>query len=183
MSPTVIVVSVLAALAVLGVIALVTLAALAAGTTGPRRFALAAPADPADFLASAAWGATVSIDLPDAPPQVWKQVLEGPTIGVRPILSGPTPDGDDRVYRGLIAFTSHVVEQTPQTGLLAIGSGVSIPLAVKSFVERWSVAQNGTGSTLTYTVAVAPRFIGFLPLRWTAVFAKPFIRFGVRRAF
>lgn len=182
MSPLVIV-SVIAALAGLGVIALVTLAVLAGGETGPRRFALVPPADPTDFLVSAPWGANVSIDLPDTPSHVWKQILDGPTIGARPLLSGPTTGGNDRVYRGLVASTSHVVEQTPQNGLIATGSGISIPLAIKSFAEQWSVTQNGTGSTLTYTVAVAPRFIGFLPLRWTAVFAKPFIRFGVRRAF
>lgn len=182
MSPLAIV-SVVAALVVLGVIALVTLAVLAGGRTGPRRFALAPPADPTEFLASAPWGATVSIDLPDSPSDVWKQVLDGPTLGASPVLSGPTANGDDRVYRGLVAFTSHVVEQNPHHGLIATGSGISIPLAIKSFAERWSVTQNGTGSTLTYTVAVAPRFIGFLPLRWTAVFAKPFIKFGVRRAF
>ncbi len=178
-----IIVSVVAALVVLGVIALVTLAVLAGGRTGPRRFALAPPADPTEFLTSAPWGATVSIDLPDTPSQVWQQVLDGPTIGASPVLSGPVTEGNDRVYRGLVAFTSQVVEQNAQHGLIATGSGISIPLAIESFAERWSVAQSGTGSTLTYTVAVAPRFIGFLPLRWTAVFAKPFIKFGVRRAF
>lgn len=87
------------------------------------------------------------------------------------------------MFRGVVALTTRVTEQSTQTGLVASGTGISIPLAVNSYVEQWTVAQNGAGSTVTFTVAIAPKFFGFLPIGWTAVFVQPLIKFGVRRAF
>ncbi|MFW0788105.1 SRPBCC family protein [Gordonia sp. CPCC 205333] len=182
MSKLLIVIIVLVVLGILAALGLTLLAILASGAKGPRRFALSAPTNADSFIKAAPWSATVTVDLPESAPEVRQRLQSGPTVGAQPAFSGPVVENGTRTYRGLIATTSRVVDEQPN-GVTAAGTGISIPLAVKSYVERWSVEQTPSGSTVTCTLAFSPKFFGFLPIGWTAVFAKPFIRFGIRRAF
>lgn len=166
-----------------GVIGLVTLIALSSGKTGPRRFAVAEPTSLDDFFTEAPWVATVRVTVPHTPAQVWKQATDGPFVEFGPLIRGPQATDGERQYRGLIAATSRTVHSRPDTGLVAVGTGVSVPLAVKSFTERVRVTDARGGAIIDYTLAVAPRFIGFLPLQWTVAFFRPFITAAIKRAF
>lgn len=178
-----IIITIVVCLLAAGLIGLGTLAALASGDSGPTRFATSQPTSPIEFLAEAAWAATVRVDVASSPANVWKQVSDGPLVALSPMISGPQTAGDERRYRGLVAAASRSVQTDPTTGLITVGIGVSIPIAVKSFAERIIVTGNDGKATIVYTLAVQPRIIGFLPLRWTATFIRPIMRFAVKRAF
>lgn len=174
---------VIAGLIVAGVIGLVVLAGLASGATGPKRFAVSEPVSVVEFFADAPWAATVDVDVAESVAQVWNQATGGPLLALGSVIRGPEVRGNDRQYRGLVAATCRVLEATPDSGIVAVGTGVSIPLVVKSFAERVVVSSRGSGTRIEYTLAVQLRFIGFLPLQWTAVFVRPFIAAAIKRAF
>ncbi|WOC14280.1 hypothetical protein [Gordonia sp. MP11Mi] len=178
-----IIIAVIACLLAAGVIGLGILAVLASGEAGPKRFATSEPASPIDFFTDASWAATVRVEVAQSPANVWEQACDGPLVTLAPIVSGPRTAGDERQYHGLIAATSRTVQSAPESGLIAVGTGVSIPIAVKSFAERIVITGGGGKATIEYTLAVQPRLIGFLPLRWTAAFIRPFMAFAVKRAF
>ncbi|QRY63188.1 hypothetical protein JVX90_02785 [Gordonia sp. PDNC005] len=181
-STIVIIVVAVAAAALIGVL---TLAALSAGEKGPRRFSLSAPADTARFIdRDAAWAATVEFDVRRSVDAAWQQILDGPIVSIGPVLNGPTVVGVTRTYHGIIAATAEVVEQSNRSSITTLGSAISIPVVVKSFAERLTVAPvNESSSRVTYSLAIQPRFIGFLPLRWTAVFVRPVITFFLKSEF
>ncbi|WP_341267797.1 hypothetical protein [Gordonia malaquae] len=178
----IIAVAVAAAAALIG---LLTLGALSAGEKGPRRFSLSPPVDTARFIdIDAAWAATVEFEVRRSVDVVWQQMLDGPIVALGPVINGPTTVGVTRTYHGIIAATADVVDQSARSSVTTVGSAISIPVVVKSFAERLAVAPvNESSSRVTYTLAVQPRFIGFLPLRWTAVFARPVIKFVMKMAF
>jgi hypothetical protein len=166
-------------------ISVLALAALSAGENGPRRFALSAPVDTGRFIdRDAAWAATVEFEVRRSVDVVWQQLLDGPIVALGPAINGPTVVGVTRTYHGIVAATADVVDQSNRSSVTTVGSAISIPVVVKSFAERFTVAPvNKSSSRVTYTLAVQPRFIGFLPLRWTAVFARPVIKFVMKMAF
>ncbi|GAB19657.1 hypothetical protein GOEFS_092_00820 [Gordonia effusa NBRC 100432] len=182
MNKFVLVIAIGAALVFLCVLGLVILAILASGSKGPRRFSLTTPTDIEDFVKTAPWSATVALSVPGSPSEVQQRLLSGPTVRVQPLFSGPAVENGTRTYRGLIATTSQVVDEQPN-GVTAAGTGISVPLFVKSYVERWTVEPTSSGSNVTCTLAFSLKLFGFLPIGWTAAFAEPFIKLGIRRAF
>ncbi|GAB08488.1 hypothetical protein GOARA_012_00380 [Gordonia araii NBRC 100433] len=181
---TIIIIVVLVA-AALGLGGLFVLALLASGSTGPRRFRIDAPADLRAFLDhEAAWAVTAEVEVPVDVATAWRQVLNGPLIRLAPVYSGPTADGGTRAFRGIVAMTSTVVDTSGAQRMAAVGVGTSVPIVVKGIAEEAVVVARGRNrSIVTYTVAIEPRFVGFLPLRWTGVFVRPFLAFAIRRAF
>ncbi|GED96633.1 hypothetical protein [Gordonia crocea] len=173
------------AIALLAGAGVLLLKVLASGKVGPNRFALTAPTDARRFLdRGAAWAVTAEVEVPRNVSVAWKQALNGPLIGLAPLYSGPSVDGATRTYRGVVAMTTSVVDIVGNQTMVAVGTGVSVPFVVKHIAEEVVVTARGADtSVVAYTVAVHPRFIGFLPLRWTAVFVRPFLAFALRRAF
>ncbi|MEJ9077720.1 SRPBCC family protein [Gordonia malaquae] len=175
-------------LAVVGVLIVVgagilVLVSLSAGDTGPRRFALSEP-DVAVFFDESAFSVTASVEVAADPAAVWSQVADGPTVSLGPIFRGPEVRGDQRTFRGLVSANSRVVEMSAQGGLVAVGTGISIPFVVGAFAERVAVsAGSGLGSRIEYTFALEPRMFRFIPLRWAAVFVRPVMSAAIKRAF
>ncbi|CPZ69404.1 Hypothetical protein ERS075656_01869 [Mycobacteroides abscessus] len=60
--------------------------------------------------------------------------------------------------------------------LVTIGTGISIPLLINAFGERWEFAAEGNKVQVRWTVAVTPKWVGWFPLRWTAFAVRPFQR-------
>lgn len=170
---------------VVGLLGILVLAGLASGESGPRRFAVSEPTSASGLFTGATWAATVSVEVARPAAQVWKQAAQGPFVAFGPLIRGPEARGDHRLYRGLIAAASRTIESTPDTAIVAVGTGISIPLVVKSFAERVVLTgrREGTSTNIEYTLAVQPRFFGFVPLRWTAVFVRPFMAAAIKRSF
>lgn len=169
-----------AALVVIGgVVAAVVLGALASGAKGPQRFEVSGVGPDVDryFDKEATWAATVETTVPVAAGQVWQRLSAGDYLGVVPFVAGPRIVGLDLSYRAvLIALSERIVRNDPARELVAVGTGLSVPLLLASFAERWVLVPEGPGTTVRWTVAFTPQWIGWFPLRWTAFVVRPFLR-------
>lgn len=162
-----------------GVVAAVVLATLASGSKGPSRFEVAGVGPDVDgyFERGATWAATVETTVPVPAEQVWKRLSAGGYLDGVPFLKGPRIVGLELSYNAvLLALSERIVRNEPSTELVAVGTGLSIPLALKSFAERWVLVPEGSGTTVRWTVALTPQWIGWFPLRWTAFVVRPFMR-------
>ncbi|RIT40445.1 SRPBCC family protein [Mycobacteroides abscessus] len=161
-----------------GLIAVAVLGALASGARGPQRFDVSDVGQ--DFTGyfdkSASWAATASVELPGDAEHVWQKLSAGRYLDVVPFVTGPTINDKDLSYRAvLIALSERIVRSVPYEEIIAVGTGLSIPLLLKSFGERWTITENDKGVTVQWTVAFTPQWIGWFPMRWTAFVVRPFM--------
>ncbi|MGL6236707.1 MAG: SRPBCC family protein [Segniliparus sp.] len=179
-------VGIVVAAALAGLGALAVLFALAHGEKGPRRFAVAPVEGDLEtyFDEKAAWAATATTTVPGTPEHVWAVLAAGGYLALPFLLSGPDVDGDKLVYRGpFSAWAEEVARKEPGRELVTTGAGVSAPLLIKSFGQRFLLRPAPNGVMIAWTVAITPKWIGFLPLRWTGFVARPVLGFVLRRAF
>ncbi|MGH3723993.1 MAG: SRPBCC family protein [Mycobacterium sp.] len=168
-----------------GGIAAVVLGALASGTKAPQRFEVSGVGPDVDkyFDSGSAWAATVETTVPVPAEQVWQQLSAGDYLGVVPFVTGPRIAGLDLSYRAvLIALSERIVRNDPAKELVAVGTGLSIPLLLTSFAERWVLVPDGPKVTVRWTVAFTPQWIGWFPLRWTAFAVRPVMRAVLKMA-
>lgn len=168
-----------------GVLAAVALAALASGSGGPQRFAVPASVPDVDeyFDKGATWATAVETTVPASAEQIWQRLSAGGYFGSVPFVTGPQIIGLDMSYRAvLIALSERVVRHNPARELVAVGTGLSIPLFLTSFAERWVLVPAPSGTTVRWTVAFTPQWIGWFPLRWTAFAIRPFMSILLKRA-
>ena len=176
-------VGVVVAAALAGIGALAVLFVLAHGENGPRRFRVdPVEGDPGTYLdEKATWAATAEVTVPVKPDQVWATLTEREHLRLPLIVSGPQWEGEEAAYRGAFAAWSERVARSEQEReLTTIGVGVSAPLLIKSFGQRYLLRPGANGTTVTWTIAITPKWVGFLPLRWTGVFARPVLKFALR---
>ncbi len=179
-----------------GALAVLVLSILAAGKRGPQRFSVDPLTEHLDgyFATSAAWAATATITVPGSAEQLWSRLGSGGYLDAIPFVNGPSRTGDTLEYRAtVLALSEHIVHKEPLRGFTAIGTGVSIPLLLKSFGEQWAIEPMTPQSdmtspsttdavTVSWTVAFTPRWVGWLPLRWTAFAVRPLMTFAMKQA-
>lgn len=158
-----------------GLVGAVLLYVLASGEGGPSRFG-ATHAAPGFFDKGAAFAVTAQITVSGPVERVWAQVAQGGYLDGLPLVAGPTRAGDLLTYRTpLLALSEKVVHEDGQE-FVAIGTGLSVPLTLKSFGERWRLSADKDKVVVQWTVALTPRWIGWLPLRWTAFVVRPVLK-------
>jgi hypothetical protein len=195
MSGTQIMWTVIGVIVALGVIALVGLAILYALAKRPDRFRVKAIAldDVDNYLAKrASLAVTVKETTPLSRREVWDRVAESAYLSNLPLVRGPhwmelgrTADasfpvrsGERRSMSGtFLAVCEQVIEVDERERLTLTGTGVSVPLAVKGFVERFTITDGDRSGTVvvTWEIAGSPRWIGVLPWRWTAPLLRPLL--------
>ncbi|MUM19769.1 SRPBCC family protein [Mycobacterium sp. CBMA271] len=168
-----------------GGVTAVVLGALASGARGPRRFEVSGVGPDVDkyFDSGSAWAATVETTVSVPAEHVWRQLSAGDYLGVVPFVTGPRIVGLDLSYRAvLIALSERIVRNDPAKELIAVGTGLSIPLLLRSFAERWVLIADGPKVKVQWTVAFTPQWIGWFPLRWTAFAVRPFMKAVLKMA-
>ncbi|MGH3726065.1 MAG: SRPBCC family protein [Mycobacterium sp.] len=157
-----------------GLVGAVLLYALASGEGGPSRFS-AVQASQGFFDKGASFAVTAQITVPGPVERVWALVAQGGYLDGWPLITGPTRAGDVLTVRTpLLALSEKVVHEDGEE-FVAIGTGLSVPIVLKSFGERWRLAADKDKVVVQWTVALTPRWIGWLPLRWTAFAVRPFL--------
>lgn len=176
MSTPVLIGIIVGVLALGGLLGAAVLFALASGDNGPRRFGVTTPGT--DFFdKTASFAVTAEISVPGPVERVWTQVSEGGYLESIPFVSGPVRSGDRIVTRTpLCAFTEKVVHSEEGRKLVAIGTGISVPLVLNAFGERWELADEGNKVQVRWTVGITPKWVGWFPMRWTAFAVRPFLR-------
>lgn len=172
-----------------GLIGGLVLIALAAGPNGPGRFPVSKPeGDLARYFErDASWAATTTVALPASSAALWDAIATKPYLSAFPFVTGPVTDANGaRITRLTIgAIEEQVVAQSPESELVTVGTGISVPLALNSYAQRITLVDNGSERTVAWTLAMTPKWVGFLPLRWTAVFVRPFmgilLKFSLRK--
>jgi hypothetical protein len=163
-----------------GIICAAVLALLAAGNDAPRRAPLRRPPSASESYIdrTASWAATARTDSAASPGSVLRVLTEQPYLNRLPFVTGPLPlAAGRRVTRTpLIGYEEEVVVRIPDREYATVGTGISIPLTIESFAQRFRIEPSGNGSRIEWTVAVTPKFIGWLPLRWTGFIARPVMR-------
>lgn len=162
---------------VLAAIGAVLLAVLAAGERGPRRSRLRRPDSAVDTYIdkNASWAASVTVDSKSTPEAVFTLISDRPYLGRLPFITGPTNlDDGSRVTRSILAaYTEDVVERVARQSYITVGTGVSVPLIIETFAQRYRIEPTDGGSRVEWAIGVTPQWIGWFPLRWTAFIAKP----------
>lgn len=168
---------VLAGLLVLvGLFVAIVLHVLASGPKAPHRFAVKM-VGPDYFDSAASFAVSAEIEVLAPVERVWGQVSQGGYLDTLLVVSGPTRSGDDLTTRTpFLALSEKVVRSEQLREFVAMGTGLSVPLLLRSFGERWLFTAEGERVTVQWTVALTPRWIGWLPLRWTAFAVRPFLK-------
>ncbi|MEE3849297.1 hypothetical protein VZC37_03075 [Gordonia sp. LSe1-13] len=187
---------------VLGVLALIGLGILFGLATNPNRFKVREVAldDVDDYIARrAAFAITVIETTPLSRREVWDR-LDSPYLTSLPFLRGPdwalrggSPDQRERseiqidarrtMSGTFLSVGQRVIEVSDRERVTLVGTGVSVPLAVKDFVERFTIVDGKRSNTVTVTwqIAGSPRFFGFLPWRWGVPLVRPVAGFMLRQ--
>ena len=177
MSPLFVVEVLAGCLVIVGLVVVVVLNVLASGPKGPKRFKVQM-VGPTYFDSEASFAVSAEIAVSAPVEKVWSRVFEGDYLDALPFISGPTRSGDDLTTRTpLLALSEKVVRSEELRELVAIGTGLSVPLILSSFGERWEFDTEAGHVRVRWTVALTPRWIGWLPLRWTAFAVRPFLKF------
>jgi hypothetical protein len=164
-------------LVIVGLFVVIALNVLATGPKGPQRFKVRM-VGPEYFESVASFAASAEITVSAPVEKVWSQVSQGEYLDALPFVSGPRRSGDELTTRTpLLALTETVVRSEQLREFVAIGTGLSVPLTLSSFGERWLFDTEGEHVRVRWTVALTPRWIGWLPLRWTAFAVRPFLKF------
>ncbi|MXP22673.1 hypothetical protein GIY30_15130 [Gordonia sp. HNM0687] len=195
MSGTQIMWTVIGVILALGVIGLIGLAILYALAKRPDRFRVRAIGLD-DVDAYVAKRASLAITVVETTPlsrrEVWDRIAGSAYLGNLPLVHGPhwttgsgPADASSPVRSGrrrwmsgtFLAVSEQVIEVADRERLTLTGDGVSVPLAVKGFVERFTIADGERSGTVvvTWEIAGSPRWIGFLPWRWTAPLLRPLL--------
>lgn len=143
------------------------------------------------FASKASFGTSVEVTTALSRPEVWQRLTESPYLSALPLFSGPVWNaggagvsvGDWCTASGtFVSAELRVVESVAGERLSLVASGVSIPLAVRDAAERFTIVDGPRAGTLTvrWEVGGSPKWIGFLPWRWGAPFAKPVLSGGLR---
>lgn len=167
--------------AAVGIVAAAALGAavlvgLAAGPKGPRRFRLKPPGDPEKFIDDdASWAATAQITSSATPEAIWKVLDATAYLARLPFIDGPVPGRSDarETRLTLASVEEHVAHRQPGEDLITVGTGFSVPLAVSACAQRFTIQAEGSQTVVRWTIAVTPKWVGFLPLRWTGFLARP----------
>ncbi|QNG17961.1 SRPBCC family protein [Rhodococcus triatomae] len=139
------------------------------------------------FEDGAAFAATVEVAL-DAPPEIaWELITRPDMFAWLPFVDGydyarPSRDpGTGRTFRFLLyAMDETVLVGEAPREFVTAATGASLPV-LGTVAQRFVVDAAATGgSRVRWTLAVTPRFLGFLPLRIAAPFVRPFLRLGLR---
>ena len=177
MSPLFLVEVLAGLLVIVGLFVVIVLNVLASGPKGPQRFKVRM-VGPEYFDSAASFAASAEIAVSAPIEKVWSQVSKGDYLDALPFVSGPRRSGDALTTRTpLLALSEKVVRSEQLRELVAIGTGLSVPLVVSSFGERWLLDTEGEHVRVRWTVAFTPRWIGWLPLRWTAFAVRPVLKF------
>lgn len=191
---------VIAVMAALGVVALVGALILRALATKPDRFSVR-PMTVGDIDEYFARRASLAIRIEETTPlsrrDVWQRLTEAAYLSNLPLMRGPQwsatsgAQGDGVVIRSgarrsmsgtFVAVSEQVIDVAERERLAFTGDGVSISLAVKNFAERFTIVDGERSGTVTVTweIAGSPRWVGFLPWRWTAPLLRPVFGFVLR---
>ncbi|MFW0785443.1 hypothetical protein AAFP35_13055 [Gordonia sp. CPCC 206044] len=192
---------VVAVLAVIGIVAILAAIVLCGLATKPDRFAVReVSADSIDdyFERRASFAITIVETTPLSRKEVWERLTTAEYLSSLPFLHGPSwapdtgdPDGDWRSVRvgarrsmsgTILSVGQRVVEVDDSESLTLVGTGVSVPLAIKDFAERFTIVDGARPNTLTVTwqIGGSPRWVGFLPWRWGTPFMRPILGFVLR---
>ena len=177
-----------AALAAFGVIGAPLLAyALASG--GPRssgRFRVkpVAQAHLGIFVDSvASFSVTSQVAFPQSPEQLWKALLDERAYSWVPFMKGVAyldnqqSVGSRRAVLGTFVVVQEQIVALEEDKRIAFSvTGASL-YGLAAGVQEYIITPTAKGgSLLTWTVAGSPKFVGFLPLRFTAPFVRPFLK-------
>lgn len=90
--------------------------------------------------------------------------------------------GTTRVFDGLlVAGEERVIAREEGHRLALTATKSSVPFVMKSLTEEYELHGNGSGdTTLTWTLAVRPRFGALLPLQLFVPLARPVARWSLR---
>ncbi|NNH70944.1 SRPBCC family protein [Nocardia uniformis] len=141
------------------------------------------------FLAQeATFVVTVAREFTHPPDKVWQTLQLNGTFSWIPLFNGIRyaedyrTEGALRTFDGLLAAVQEqVITAIPRRQLTLTATKVSVPLALKSLVEDYRLTETPSGTTtLRWTIAVRPRLGAFLPLRWAAPLARPFLAYGIK---
>lgn len=164
------------------VLGAIILAVLAAGSGGPRRFALRRPERAVDTYIDrdASWAAAVTAESSQSADAVFALVTERPYLGRIPFVEGPNPRSDGRrvTRTPILAFEEDVMDQQRRVHT-TVGTGISVPLVIASFAQRFRIEEGANGCRVEWAIAVTPRWIDWFPLRWTAFLARPAMRIAL----
>ncbi|MFF2551513.1 SRPBCC family protein [Nocardia sp. NPDC058058] len=121
------------------------------------------------------------------PAKLWDALQLNGTFSWLPLVNGVRYHDEYRregalrtIDCTLFAVRERVVIMTPGQRLTVSGTGISVPIAVKSCAEDYRLTATATGTELAWTIAFRPRIGSFLPLRWAAPFVRPFTTFALR---
>jgi hypothetical protein len=194
-SGTVIVLGVVAVLAVLGVVGLVALFVLYGLASRPDRFRVRDMTldEVDDYIERrAAFAITIRETTPLSRREVWERLTGAPYLSSLPMLAGPewSVSGTGRVAVGatrtmsgtFLSVAQRLAAVDERERIVLIGTGVSVPLAIKDFAERFTLTDGERLNTITVTweIAGSPRWVGFLPWRWGAPLIRPVLAFVLR---
>lgn len=185
MNTTTIIIAAIIAAGVAAAVGAAILIGLAAGTNGPRRFRLRPPSGVATRFIDreASWAATAEITSPASAEAIWNTIDSTDYLSRLPLASGPAGPADSRATRlTLVSVEERVADRRPQSELITVGTGISVPLVVSAFAQRFTVEPSGTQTVVRWTVAVTPQWVGFLPLRWTGFLARPVMKIVLKSA-
>ena len=159
-----------AALIVAVAIGTAILIGLASGPNGPRRFPLhLPPGNVLSFLTKdATWAATAQVAVKVAPDAIWS------------VIDSAAPSNIRATRLAVVSLEERIVDRRPSDELTIIGTGISVPLIISSFAQRFTIHTEGTQTVVRWTVAFTPKWVGFLPLRWTGAFARPAMKTVLR---
>lgn len=112
----------------------------------------------------------------------WLPTVWGCRYPAGEIRPGVVRDFQMFVWHWMV-FAQHekILIWEPGTRLVYTATDATLPV-FGSWCEQYAVAPgpDGTGSRLSWTLAVKPRYIGWLPAKWVAAFLNPFFKFGLR---
>lgn len=189
-------------LAVAGVIALVILHGLAADPARADVRRVIAP-DEVDeyFRKKASFAITIEEATPLSRSEVYERLSAHPYLSSLPFLDGPTPldesgnpverdgkeglaVGDRRSFSGtILSVSERVIAVEPRRSWTLVGTGLSLPLIIDSFAERWTLSEGERGRlNVRWEIAGSPRWVGWLPWRLGAPLLRPILAFVLRHA-
>ncbi|MFG1790640.1 SRPBCC family protein [Nocardia sp. NPDC049149] len=131
---------------------------------------------------------TVEHTFDATPEQVWAALDTNGLYSWLPLVNGMRyPNGDrgvgaTRVFDGtLVAGVEEVVARDEGRRIALTATKSSVPFVMKSIAEEYVLTPTDAGATtLTWTLAVHPRFGGLLPLQIFAPLARPIARWSLR---
>lgn len=136
----------------------------------------------------ASFAITVAESTPLTAPEVWARLVDDEYLRGLPLVSGPCwanasrGTGSVRSMSGtLIGVSERVIEFDEYRQITLSGNGVSVPLSVKGFGERFRVVEGKRGTLIVeWTVAGSPRWVGFLPWRLATPLVRPVLGYVLR---